>query len=112
MKTDKEMIQLYESMYNDNMLWFVLGSLISSDSFIGVKGNSLIKQYRTNISTLKRIIKLIPKTNIPVEQKDSILNIAKDSINILMSEHNTIVNDCVNRNIIKKDKYKLYALDI
>ena len=78
MKTDKEMIQLYESMYNDNMLWFVLGSLISSDSFIGVKGNSLIKQYRTNISTLKRIIKLIPKTNIPVEQKDSILNIAKD----------------------------------
>ena len=49
MRTEKEKIELYESIYNDDMLWFILGSLISSDSFIGLKGNSLIKKYRENI---------------------------------------------------------------
>lgn len=108
MRTEKEKIELYESIYNDDMLWFILGSLISSDSFIGLKGNCLIKKYRENITRLKEIIKIFPKTNIPDEHKNKVIELANSGLDILISEHNSILKKFETNNIINKGKYKIY----
>lgn len=107
MKTDKEMIDLYESMYKDNMMWFVLGSLISSDSFYGITGQKLLKTYKESISRLKKINKLILKTNIPQEDKEKIKELSKEGADLLIHEYNNILMNYESNGIVEKGKFKL-----
>lgn len=95
MRSKEEMIDLCESMYADNMLWFVLGGLVSSDTFAPYmydNNKELFSTYRENIHQLENLIIYLPESNIPNKEKKKAIKLAKRGIKILKNEHNNIID--------------------
>jgi len=93
--TDEFLIRRYNEIYKDNMIWFILGSLISSENFLEAgtwtseeKFNELCQKYEYNISKLERIAKIITScSDIPVSDQKKIKKYAKDGVKILKKEY-------------------------
>ena len=96
--TDEFLIQRYNEIYKDDMIWFILGSLISSENFWEVgtwtseeKFNELCQKYEYNISKLERIAKIITScSDIPVSDQKKIKKYAKDGVKLLKNEYDEV----------------------
>ena len=96
--TDEFLIQRYNEIYKEDMIWFILGSLISSENFweIGTctseeKFNKLCHKYEYNISKLERIAKIITScSDIPISDQKKIKKYAKDGAKLLKKEYSEI----------------------
>lgn len=76
--TKEKLIALLELLVKENHIWFVLGSLISSD-------NSLeTKMFNLNFS--KELLQVVDETNIEEQTKEKIKNHLKDTIDVLRNE--------------------------
>lgn len=76
--TKEKLIALLELLVKENHIWFVLGSLISSD-------NSLeTKMFNLNFS--KELLQVVDETNIEEQTKEKIKNHLKDAIDVLRKE--------------------------
>lgn len=88
MRTKEELIELYNSIYDDGLFWFVLGSLISSDSFIFSDKDELRLKYDQNITKLEEILEILPETKIP--DKEKVSDTIQHSIEILSTEYKNL----------------------
>jgi hypothetical protein len=79
------LIEILDKAYEENMIWFILGSLISSENFM-VPNNELPSVYKTNIDTLKRMSIDIESTKIPEKEKVKIKKYIDDGIELLSNE--------------------------
>ena len=76
--TKEKLIAMLELLVKENHIWFVLGSLISSD-------NSLeTKMFNLNFS--KELLQVVDETNIEEQTKEKIKNHLKDAIDVLRKE--------------------------
>jgi len=88
MRTKEELIGLYNSIYDDGLLWFVLGSLVSSDSFISSNKDELRLKYDQHITKLKELLEILPETKIPDKEKAS--NMIQSGIEALLTEYKNL----------------------
>ena len=107
MRSNKEWIELFESLHKEDMLWFVISGLISSDNFL-MEGEELIENYINSIFYLDKINKLISKTNIPSDEIDTIKKECKRGIKMLKKECNYFIETYKNSNKITIGKYAQY----
>lgn len=96
--TDEFLIQRYNKIYKEDMIWFILGSLISSENFWDVYAEitdasfkELCKNYEHNILKLETIARIITSCNeIPVSDQDKIKKYAVDGAEMLKKEYEVV----------------------
>ena len=92
--TEEEFIKNYNRIYKDEMIWLILGSLISAENFWEVTENTTDEQYQElldnyviNIYKLSEIANNICKCNeIPEVDQNKIMNYAIGGIYTLTKE--------------------------
>ena len=84
-KSKQSYVHLLEKLYEENMLWYVLGSMISSDSYICSEEEG-IKRRNEAIEQLQGFADNISKTNIPNETKQTVKKFALDGVKLLDAE--------------------------
>lgn len=100
--TDEQLIVSYNRIYKDNMIWFILGSLVSSENFwdfdteiTDESFRELCENYEYNIFKLETIARIITYCNeIPVSDQNKIKEYANEGADILTKEY-----------VLVKDKY-------
>lgn len=90
-KSKQDYARLLDKLYEENMLWFVLGSMISSDSYICSKEEGL-KRRNEAIKQLQGFVDNINKTNIPNETKQAVKKFALDGVKLLNDEIQELCN--------------------
>ena len=96
--TDEELITAYNRIYKDGMIWFVLGSLVSSENFWDFDAEitdksfkELCDNYEYNIFKLETIARIIVSCNeIPVSDQDKIRKYAMDGAEMLKQEYDAV----------------------
>jgi hypothetical protein len=96
--TDEFLIQRYNEIYKEDMIWFILGSLISSENFwdfdaeiTDEKFKELCDNYEYNILKLDTIARIIVSCNeIPVSDQDKIRKYAMDGAEMLKQEYDAV----------------------
>lgn len=91
MRTDEEWIDLYESLHENDMLWFSLASMISSENFYMLDDVEKKRVYEQNIRFLKQMVELFPKTNIEVKTRKKLVKYAKRGAKLLQKEYNELI---------------------
>lgn len=91
MRTDEEWIDLYESIYKNDMMWFTLASMISAENFSLLNKEEKIIVYEQNIRYLTKMVNLLPKSNIDVKERKKMVKYAKRCIKILKKEYNELI---------------------
>lgn len=91
MRTDEEWIDLYESLHENNMMWFTLASMISSENFYILVKEEKIRVYEQNIRYLTQMANLLPKSNIDVKERKKMVKYAKRGVKILQKEYNELI---------------------
>lgn len=91
MRTDEEWIDLYESLHKNDMMWFALASMISTENFYLLDKEEKIRVYEQNIRFLTQIANLLPKSNIEVKERKKMVKYAKRGIKILQKEYNELI---------------------
>lgn len=91
MRTDEEWIDLYESLHENNMMWFALASMISAENFYLLDKEKKISVYEQNIRFLTQIATLLPKSNIDVKERKKMVKYAKRGVKILQKEYNELI---------------------
>ena len=81
----KNKINFLEHLYNSGVLWLVLGTLISSDSYLcsTLEG---IKRRKSSIKTFYCILKVIDDSNLPIEVKEEVKKCSLKGIELLSKE--------------------------
>jgi recombinational DNA repair protein RecR len=74
------MRNLIEKLKEKNILYFVLASLISSDS------NISIEEINNNMKSLQSFKDMILEANLEQEEKEKLLNICNDGVKILKKD--------------------------
>ena len=98
--TDEFLIKRYNEIYKDNMVWFILGSLVSSENFWDFDAEitdesfkELCDNYEYNIFKLETIARIIVSCNeIPVSDQDKIRKYAVDGAEMLKKEYDAVKN--------------------
>ena len=90
---EQELVSIYDNIYKQGMIWFVLGSHISSENFWEINKatseksySDLLEVYEYHISKLQNIAKIIDKTNIPLSDQQKIKDYALGGLGILKKE--------------------------
>ena len=91
MRTDEEWIDLYESLHKNDMMWFALASMISTENFYLLDKEKMLRVYEQNIRFLTQIANLLPKSNIDVKERKKMVKYAKRGIKILQKEYNELI---------------------
>lgn len=91
MRTDEEWIDLYESLHENDMMWFALASMISAENFYLLDKEKKISVYEQNIRFLTQIATLLPKSNIDVKERKKMVKYAKRGVKILQTEYNELI---------------------
>lgn len=99
-KTNEELIEFYNKVYEDNMMWFALASYISADNFWEINDNTtednyneLVEKYNHNISKLEEIVYIIDCCDkVPEIDQKKINDYAVDGAVILKDELETVKN--------------------
>lgn len=91
MRTDEEWIDLYESLHENDMMWFALASMISAENFYLLDKEKKISVYEQNIRFLTQIATLLPKSNIDVKERKKMIKYAKRGVKILQKEYNELI---------------------
>ena len=94
--TDEELITAYNRIYSEGMIWFIIGSLISSDNFFDIEPgrqvrqeayDNMIKKYDYNIYKLYKIGQIITSCDkIPEEDQNKIKKHCEDGVELLEKE--------------------------
>ena len=74
------MRNLIEKLKEKNILYFVLASIISSDS------NNSIEEINNNMKSLQSFKDMILEANLEQEEKEKLLNICNDGVKILKKD--------------------------
>lgn len=74
------MKNLISKLKEQNMLYFALASLISSDS------NNSIEEINNNMKTLQSFKDMILETNLEQEEKEKLLKVCNDGVEILSKD--------------------------
>lgn len=93
MRTDEEWIDLYESLHENDMLWFSLASMISSENFYMLDDVEKKRVYEQNIRFLKQMAELFPKTNIEVKTRKKMVKYAKRGAKLLQKEYDQLLKN-------------------
>ena len=93
MRTDEEWIDLYESLHENDMLWFSLASMISSENFYMLDDVEKKRVYEQNIRFLKQMVELFPKTNIEVKTRKKLVKYAKRGAKLLQKEYDQLLKN-------------------
>ena len=88
MKTREELIEFYNLLYDKELFWYILGSLISSDSFVFSDKDELRLKYDQHINKLKELLEILPEIKIPDKEKAS--NMIQSGIEILLTEYKNL----------------------
>lgn len=91
MRTDEEWIDLYESLHENDMMWFALASMISAENFYLLDKEKKISVYEQNIRFLTQIATLLPKSNIDVKERKKMVKYAKRGVKLLQKEYNELI---------------------
>jgi len=91
MRTDEEWIDLYESLHENDMMWFTLASMISAENFYLLDKEEKIRVYEQNIRYLTQMANLLPKSNIDVKERKKMVKYAKRGVKILKNEYNELI---------------------
>lgn len=91
MRTDEEWIDLYESLHENDLMWFALASMISAENFYLLDKEKKISVYEQNIRFLTQIATLLPKSNIDVKERKKMVKYAKRGVKILQKEYNELI---------------------
>lgn len=91
MRTDEEWIDLYESLHENDMMWFTLASMISAENFYLLDKEEKIRVYEQNIRYLTQMANLLPKSNIDVKERKKMVKYAKRGVKILQKEYNELI---------------------
>lgn len=91
MRTDEEWIDLYESLHKNDMMWFALASMISTENFYLSDKEEQLRVYEQNIRFLTQIANLLPKSNIDVKERKKMVKYAKRGVKILQHEYNELI---------------------
>lgn len=91
MRTDEEWINLYESLHENDMMWFTLASMISSENFYLLDKEEKMRKYELGIRYLTQIATLLPKSNIDVKERKKMVKYAKRGVKILQKEYNELI---------------------
>ena len=81
MEKRKLTLELIEALYANDMMWMILGSLISADILITKE------DYENSIEILNDLVELIPNTNIPEESKEKYLEKAIQANELVKKEY-------------------------
>lgn len=88
MRTKEELIEFYNSLYDNDLFWYVLGSLISSDSFILSDKDELKSKYNQHVTKLEELLKILPETKIP--DKEKVSDMIQSGIETLLTEYKNL----------------------
>ena len=99
-ETNEELIEFYNKVYEDHMIWFTLASYISADNFWGINDNTtednyneLVEKYDHNISKLEEIAYIIDCCDkVPEIDQKKINGYAVDGVALLRGELETVKN--------------------
>lgn len=91
MRTDKEWIDLYELLHKNDMMWFTLASMISSENFYFSNKEEKMRVYEHSIRYLIQIVNLLPQSNIDVKERKKMVKYAKRGVKILQKEYNELI---------------------
>ena len=91
MRTDEEWIDLYESLHENDLMWFALASMISAENFYLLDKEKKISVYEQNIRFITQIATLLPKSNIDVKERKKMVKYAKRGVKILQKEYNELI---------------------
>ena len=81
MEKRKLSLELIEALHTNDMMWMILGSLISADTLITKE------DYENSIEILNDLVELIPNTNIPEESKEKYLEKAIQANELVKKEY-------------------------
>ena len=93
MRTDEEWIDLYESLHENDMLWFSLASMISSENFYMLDDVDKKRVYEQNIRFLKQMAELFPKTKIETKTRKKLVKYAKRGAKLLQKEYDQLLKN-------------------
>lgn len=88
MRTKEELIELYNLLYDNNLFWYILGSLVSSDSFISSDKDELRLKYDQHITKLEELLEILPETKIP--DKEKVSDMIQNGIETLLTEYKNL----------------------
>ena len=85
----EDKIKFLQNLYESGGLWFVLGTLISADTYMCSKEEA-IKRYKESISTFNKILEVVDQTTMPEGTKKKVKETSQQGIELLTKELNQL----------------------
>lgn len=79
-----------QNLYESGGLWYVLGTLISADTYMCSKEEA-IKRYKESIDTFNNILEVVDQTTLPEATKQKVKESSQRGIELLTEELNVLV---------------------
>ena len=86
----EDKVNFVQTLYESGGLWYVLGTLISADTYICSKAES-IKRHKLSIETFKKVLELIDQTNMPEGTKEKVKEVSNKGLELLEKELEELV---------------------
>ena len=90
-KSKQDYARLLDKLFEENMLWFVLGSLISAEAYM-CEAEEGIKRRKQAITQLQGFVDCVERTKLPDDKKESVRKFAADGVLLLTDEINELSN--------------------
>lgn len=86
----EDKIKFLQNLYESGGLWFVLGTLISADTYMCSKEEA-IKRYKESMCTFNKILEAVDYTNIPEKAKQKVKETTQQGLELLTKELNELL---------------------
>lgn len=90
-KSKQDYARLLDKLFEENMLWFALGSLISAEAYM-CEAEEGIKRRKQAITQLQGFVDCVDRTKLPDDKKESVKKFAADGVRLLTDEINELSN--------------------
>lgn len=88
-KSKQDYARLLDKLYEENMLWFALGSLISADAYM-CEAEEGIKRRKEAVKQLQGFVECVDRTKLPHDKKEDVKKFASDGARLLTDEINEL----------------------
>lgn len=85
----EDKIKFLQNLYESGGLWFVLGTLISADTYMCSKEEA-IKRYKESIGIFNKILEVVDQTTMPESIKKKVKETSQQGIELLTKELNKL----------------------